>query len=178
MRAIIVIVMLAVTTTLSLAEEKTAGNNLTNDPEQSDVLIEPSKSSRWELLLGLKATTPQRVSISLGAARLFPRGETWQKNSHGPLIQIEPGWSGCKYQIGYMIFWAESGIGGATLFKLSLLQTWDDPIGIEKDQIYLGGEFEVMGMYILNLNIGAYGHISGDVDDDNFLLSAGIGIGY
>ena len=114
--------------------------------------------------LGLKLTTPQILAFSLST---YPY--------HLWLVQFEPGIGGGKLNVGIGGNW-EYTLGAA--IKASLLQTWLAPIGgVEKNQTYIGGEFEMMWKGV-NLSLGLYGHLFGDDNNRDMIVSAGLGIGF
>ena len=159
--------------TLSISASGVSGEN-EEAAQRSDSSLnqdseEDKKPSKNQLLpfAGLKLTGPQLFSVSLGLGYLF------KPKDQGPMIQVEPGLHGCKYQIGYI-----RGINfGLVALKISLLQTWYKPLWGEKDQLYVGVEFEPM-VYGFNMNLGGYGHISGNEENPDFILSGGIGLGF
>ncbi|MBN1482759.1 hypothetical protein EH223_12290 [candidate division KSB1 bacterium] len=114
--------------------------------------------------MGAKLTTPQIVSVS---ASFYPY--------HAWLVQVEPGLGGGKLNVGLGGNYRYT-IGAA--IKMSLLQTWLLPMGgLEKNQTYVGGEFEWMFKGV-NFSIGLYGHIAGTNPRRDMIFSAGIGIGF
>ncbi|HAX62050.1 MAG TPA: hypothetical protein DCX95_05810 [Elusimicrobia bacterium] len=58
--------------------------------------------------------------------------------------------------------------------KISLMRTWNNPVGLEEDQTYSGLELEG-NFYSISFNIGLYYHISGDDDDHNIIPTLGVG---
>ncbi len=114
--------------------------------------------------LGAKLTTPQIAALSYS---FYPY--------HAWLVQIEPGIGGAKVNIGLGGNY-EYTIGAA--IKMSLLHTWLYPMGgVDKNQTYVGGEFEWMFRGV-NFNIGMFGHIAGKNPTRDVIFSAGLGVGF
>lgn len=114
--------------------------------------------------MGIKLTTPQIVSLSLS---YYPY--------HAWLVQFEPGLGGGKLNIGLGGNY-EYTIGAA--LKMSILQTWLFPMGgTERNQTYVGGEFEWMFKGV-NFSIGLFGHIAGANPTRDMIFSAGLGVGF
>ncbi len=114
--------------------------------------------------MGAKLTTPQIAAVSFS---FYPY--------HAWLVQVEPGIGGGKLNVGLGGNY-EYTIGAA--LKMSLLQTWLLPMGgVDKNQTYIGGEFEWMFKGV-NFNIGLYGHMAGTNPSRDMIFSAGIGIGF
>ena len=88
------------------------------------------------------------------------------------IVQLEAGEGGGKLQCGY----GQWFIGGAAV-RVSLMQTWDEPIDVEPGQTYLGWELQAaLGM--MTAHFGAYGRVNGDGgEDDEALLIWGVGLG-
>ena len=115
-------------------------------------------------VVGVKLTTPQIVSFSVS---YYPY--------HAWLVQVEPGLGGGKLNIGLGGNY-EYTIGAA--LKMSILQTWLIPMGgVDKNQTYVGGEFEWMFKGV-NFNIGLFGHTAGTNPQRDMIFSAGLGIGF
>ncbi len=147
----IVLCLLFFSTTCQANEEKSFEESLEEPLEGSFVLF------------GAKLSTPQIAALSMTVM-----------NYNGTLIQLEPGISGGKLNIGLGAEFFGYGLG----IKASILQTWGSPLGgIEADQIYIGGDFEIMVNWV-SLNMGMYGHSAGDDDDRDVILSIGIGYGF
>ena len=114
--------------------------------------------------VGVKVTTPQIVSASLS---FYPY--------HAWLVQVEPGLGGGKLNVGLGGNYRYT-IGAA--IKMSILQTWLHPMGgLDKNQTYVGGEFEWM-FKAVNFSIGMYGHTAGTNPTRDVIFSAGLGIGF
>ncbi len=119
---------------------------------------------RGTVAWGAKLTTPQIVAVS---ASFYPY--------HAWLVQVEPGIGGLKVNVG---------LGGNYRYtigagiKMSLLQTWVAPMGgVDKNQTYVGGEFEWMFKGV-NFNIGLFGHVAGNNPKRDMIFSAGLGVGF
>ena len=137
----------------------------------------------------IKATVPQKISMLTGISlfsKVYTKGSVVESNSvsflykdnqidiftskRGYLFQIEPGLSGGKIHFGYFEDEFLSMVAG----KISLMQTWNNPVGIENEQTYSGLELE--GIFSsLSFNIGVYFHIAGDDDDHNIIPTLGVG---
>ena len=115
-------------------------------------------------MVGARLSTPQIASVSLS----FKPAELW-------FIQVEPGVAGAKAALGIGGSW---GYMFGIALKSSLLYTWGNPIGdTEPKQIYAGGEGVIMVTGI-NLTFGLYGHIDGDSEEKDMLVSVGAGLGF
>jgi hypothetical protein len=119
-------------------------------------------------------STPIKVSGVLGVSF---NNITGYGKYRGFFAQLEPGFGGGKVNLGYrfgrMQFMPLWNIG----LTASLLQTWGDPLDdIEPDQTYLGtelsGAFSVIG-----LNAGAFMHVVGDDEDNEWIYTLGAGVG-
>jgi len=110
--------------------------------------------------------------------------------SNGFIIQVEPGLGGGKINLGYgmIVFMNDMrdsnfiidisdnpafGIAGYA----SVLRTWGDPWGAEPDQTYLGVELEGV-MFMFHGIVGAYRHIGGSDNKNDWLFSVGTGVGF
>ncbi len=87
------------------------------------------------------------------------------------VLKVEPGITGGKLGVGFGGNW--SGYVGAS-GKVSMLLPWTDFAGLDRGQVYVGGEVDVM-LFTLNLNFGLYGHTYGDNDARDMVILAGIG---
>ncbi len=115
-------------------------------------------------MVGARVSTPQIASVSL----TFRPADLW-------FIQVEPGVGGGKVALGIGGSW--DYVFGLAL-KSSILQTWGKTIGdVETGQTYAGGEGVIMVSGI-NLTFGLYGHIKGDDQDKDMLVSVGAGLGF
>jgi hypothetical protein len=114
--------------------------------------------------VGLKLTTPQIVALSVS---YYPY--------HAWLVQLEPGLGGGKLNVGLGGNYRYT-VGAA--LKMSILHTWLNPMGgIDKNQTYVGGEFEWMFKGV-NFSIGLFGHTEGTNPQRDMIISAGLGIGF
>jgi hypothetical protein len=59
----------------------------------------------------------------------------------------------------------------------SILRTWDDPKFVEPNQTYVGLTIEASVLW-LQFSAGAYGHVYGNDDENEFIVTGGIGIGF
>lgn len=128
------------------------------------VLLLPLTALSYPFLVGARLSTPQIASVSL----TYRPADLW-------FVQVEPGVGGVK---------AALGIGGSWDYKFgialksSVLYTWGNPIGgTEPKQTYVGGEGVIMVTGI-NLTFGLYGHIDGDDEEKDMLVSVGAGLGF
>jgi hypothetical protein len=119
--------------------------------------------------IGVKYTTPQRVSIPLGIVIAAHDGAL--------LLEFEPGWAGGKINLGYGFVLPRSE--NILFLKGSVLRTWDDPMGdLDSDRTYLGAELEFMGFEAIIMNVGIHTRIGGDDSSKVTIISAGIGIAF
>jgi hypothetical protein len=127
-------------------------------------LVLPAAVSAFPFMLGIRASTPQILSVSLTVRPT----SLW-------FVQLEPGVGGGKVALGVGGSWDyKFGLG----LKSSLLYTWGKPIGdVETGQTYAGGEGVIM-ISGINLTFGLYGHVAGDDPEKDMLVSAGAGFGF
>jgi hypothetical protein len=141
--------------------------NETHPDEPLSVALGKHEVDRWQFVYGFQITTPQKLSASVGTlVSLRARG-----SDDGLLLQIEPGLGGIKGALGY-------GARGA-LFgwsaRVAGLRTWGDPWGADSDTTYVGPE-ATFSFFSLKVGLGALRQVSGD--DDDWLCTAGLGIGF
>lgn len=134
----------------------------------------PAAAGGFSATGSIQVTTPQRLSLSLGA---FGADGSLLGPSAGVLARIEPGISGGKLHLGFrsafsLLFLPVTSID----ITGALLQTWFDPWGgVESGQTYLGGELRI-GIRAVVATAGLYRHAAGD-GEDGLTGSFGLGIG-
>lgn len=131
----------------------------------------------WSPTIGVKLTTPQKMSLSIGFS-----GTSWG-GLFGPdsgfLIRLEPGLSGGKLHLGTRHTFSMVLIPVFSMdICASVMYTWNNPwTGLENDQTYIGGELQV-GAYLLMVSTGLYRHVAGGDEDHDWVFSAGAGLGF
>ena len=90
----------------------------------------------WSPTVGVKVTTPQKLSLSIGFSSI-PWNSLWGGDS-GMVLRLEPGLAGGKIHLGLrsafsMIFIPITSVD----ICCSLMHTWNNPWnGLENDQTY------------------------------------------
>lgn len=141
-------------------------------------------------LFGVKLSHPQQLSASLGLMWVRqPKDFSCSTacDFRGPVFQFEPGLAGTKLSMGYGILIGEKGrsrhwvrraiVGWAA--KVAVLRTYGNADVNPSDQTFIGGEAEFTITQV-NFSVGvmrAVGSSVGD-DDDEWLVTAGIGWGF
>lgn len=130
------------------------------------------KDRRWFPMWGLRYDSVQGASIA-GSICFMRELPGRARCSHEFWIgQLAAGEGGGKIQIGVGEWW----LAGESL-KVSAMQTWGDPIGVEPDQTYLGIEYQ-KSILLMNGYIGAYAHVAGDDNEREALFTWGLGWGF
>ncbi len=88
-------------------------------------------------------------------------------------VQIEPGIHGGKLNVGWTTI-PSPGVGQAV--TVSLLRTWNDPVGTDADLTYLGLDYQGLKTPFA-FSVGIY-RLLGDQGSDEWLLSVGVGLGW
>ena len=133
------------------------------------------------LQVGVKAAYPQMASFPISI--LFDglwKSDTDMipsKGHSGLLLQLEPGISAQKLNIGRGFLWSPKEDCGWS-YRLSFLQTTSEAHSINPGQTYVGAE--VAGhAFLIGGSIGIYAHTAGSQSDaPNMLLSIGFGVGF
>ncbi len=131
----------------------------------------------WTPTVGVKVTTPQKLSVSIGFSNI-PWNSLWGGDS-GMVFRLEPGLAGGKVHLGIrsafsMVFIPVTSID----MCCSLMYTWNNPWnGLANDQTYAGVEFRGVFHFIV-LSAGIYRHVSGGDTDHDWVFSGGVGFGF
>jgi len=143
-----------------------------SDPKQNDVEIKHTHEREWLPLGGIKYDSVQKFTVYGSFLLTKHHPERKICNHDFWIIQIEAG-EGCGKIQGGTGFMYMTGASA----KLSLMHTWNDPVGVDPNQTYLGVEGQI-NLFLLNTNMGLYTHIHGDSNDNNQLITFGIGFGF
>ena len=133
------------------------------------ILILIAGSAFCDSILSFKVKNPEIFTLSYTQLWLETFGEGPVFYQEGPMFEIEAGLGGFKINVGK----ASGSVGGGTV-KASLFKTWGDPIYIEPNQLYFGGEIDLQFNHFI-ASIGAYYHIHGEDEDRKFISTAGVG---
>ncbi|RKZ06583.1 hypothetical protein DRQ25_13595 [Candidatus Fermentibacteria bacterium] len=131
----------------------------------------------WSPTVGLKVTTPQKISVSIGFSSI-PWNSLWGGGS-GLVFRLEPGLAGGKVHLGVrsafsMVFIPITSVD----ICCSLMYTWNNPWnGLANDQTYAGIEARG-GFHLFILSAGIYRHVSGVDADHDWIFSGGVGLGF
>ncbi len=123
---------------------------------------------------GIKYDSVQKFTVS-GCLCWKRKPEKMTCRNDFWIFQAQAGEGGGKLQGGIgrdMHFHMATGMA-----KLSLMQTWRDPVGVEPNQTYFGIEGQYTLLF-MTVNIGLYTHVKGDSNDRNPLLTFGFGTGF
>jgi len=127
----------------------------------------PLTSARGEVYYGVNLSSPLIISGNFGVY-LSDQVEMDQIALR-PTLEAEVGIGGGKLMIGFDSIGDGLGLG----IKGSVLQTWFEPIGTEKNTTYLG--VEVQGsLQSIVLSLGGYRRVDGD--GDGWLAAISLGI--
>ncbi len=131
----------------------------------------------WSPTVGVKVTTPQKLSVSIGFCSI-PWNSLWGGDS-GMVLRLEPGLAGGKVHLGIrsafsMVFIPITSVDICG----SLMYTWNNPWnGLENEQTYTGIEVRG-GFHLFILSAGIYRHVSGVDTDHDWIFSGGAGLGF
>lgn len=127
----------------------------------------PVSTTRAEAFFGVNVSSPLLVSGSAG----FYLGDTIELANLPlrPVLEGEAGIGGGKLLIGFDSIGEGLGVG----LKGSLLRTWFEPIGADKNTTYMGLELQGSISSIV-LSLGGYRRIDGDGDGWLGAISLGI----
>ena len=124
--------------------------------------------------INARYSTPMKLSFAAGVTFM-------QLHSNGTysgfFSQIEPGIAGGRLNFGYRYgeyhFLPVYHIGACA----SLMHTWGNPLGdVESGQTYIG--IELSGAFnVIILSGGAFRHIAGDDEENDWIYSLGAGLG-
>jgi len=119
-------------------------------------------------------STPIKLSFSLGVS--FNRMTSYN-SFRGFFLQAEPGFGGGKLNIGYRFGEIQFIPIWYLGLNTSLLRTWGNPLDdVRPDQTYLGMEFNT-AFSVIGFSAGAFKHISGDDEENDWIYSLGLGVG-
>lgn len=107
-------------------------------------------------------------------------GGVYVETGSKPLITmcVEAGEGGGELSMGY----GDGGLIGNTYFawglfpKVSVLQTWNDPIRAEPNQTYIGVGLDIMLYTFIYATVSHYWHIAGSDDEHQNIWSVGVGL--
>ena len=158
-------------------------------PGVDEVRANDDRNVRRAFVVGrARISVPQEVSIA--AAGLFVR----QPVDHdcatacyfrGLLVQVEPGLAGGQIAAGYAVVVGETrttptivrAVHVGYAFKGAVLRTWGDEQVDPPDATWVGPEAEFTIVKV-NFSLGVLRRLSGDSDDDRWLVTGGIGWGF
>tara|TARA_R100000027_G_scaffold67699_1_gene67932 strand:- start:12089 stop:12532 length:444 start_codon:yes stop_codon:yes gene_type:complete len=127
----------------------------------------PFTTTRAETFFAINVSSPLLVS---GSAGVYLGNEIELANMPlRPVLEGEAGIGGGKLLIGFDSIGEGLGVG----LKGSLLRTWFEPIGADKNTTYMGMELQG-GISSIVLSLGGYRRIDGDGDGWLGTISLGI----
>ncbi len=131
------------------------------------LVIAPLTSSRAETFWGLNISSPLLVSANAG----LYLGNELELGSLAlrPVLEGEAGIGGGKLMIGFDSIGDGLGLG----LKGSVLRTWFEPIGADRDNTYFGLELQGSLQSVV-LSVGGYRRVEGD--GDGWLATISLGL--
>ena len=137
---------------------------------QEVVRTDTSRGLRILPALGLRAGTPQKVSVALGVIagndRVFRRDAI--------ALYVEPGIAAGRGTLAYVNGFGNMGRGfgiGATA-----LRTWKDPLTLQPNRTYAGGEIWIWPLFYVGPRVGLFRQVSGP-GTRGWYFTADFGIG-
>ena len=132
-----------------------------------------SVTGQWHMHpgLGLRAGTPQKLSVALGLVS----GKNFRENGRTEdlTIYVEPGVSAGRATVGYLSGFGNMGEGfgiGATA-----LRTWKTPWTLRTNSTYLGGEAWMWPIFFSGPRVGVFRELTGT--KHGWYLTADFGVG-
>jgi len=127
--------------------------------------------------LGLHVGTPQKASLALGVVL----GEDWQKNgrdhSRNVALFAEPGLSAGRASLAYVDH-GYGAFGSGFGIAATVLRTWKEPWGVEKNMSYVGADFILWPILFMGPRIGVFRSVGNSALSDKWFVSFDFGIGY
>ncbi|HYE08192.1 MAG TPA: hypothetical protein VEL07_21950 [Planctomycetota bacterium] len=137
----------------------------------------------WALTIGLRAGYPQIAGIAVGAILDGDIDELGTTAGWAPMVEVEAAIGGGKASLG--IGRVDGGFGvphwiigalWAPELKATVLRTWGDLV-LEPDQTFVGPELGFSCYGVVTIGVGALFRVQGDAPDEEWTVSASIGIG-
>lgn len=128
--------------------------------------------------LSIRVSNPLGISVSFGwvFGEVTPQDYIWHRE--GLLIEGEVGIGGGKVAVGYIDQSIVLIMPVGYDVKAALMQTWGSSWTVDPDQTYAGVEADFYYMFG-KFTVGVYKRIAGNgPDSDDWLVSAGIGVGF
>jgi hypothetical protein len=131
-----------------------------------------SVTGHWHMLpgLGLRAGTPQKLSVALGLVS----GKNYRENAHAEdvAVYVEPGVSAGRATLGYL---NNGNMGTGFGVGATALRTWKTPWTLPTNTTYLGGEAWVWPIFFIGPRVGMFREITGP--KHGWFLTADFGFG-
>ncbi len=138
----------------------------------------------WALTIGLRVGYPQIAGIAVGAIIDDDVDGHGSTDGWAPMMEFEAALGGGKASLG--VGRVDGGFGfphwivgalWAPELKATVLRTWGDPLGLEPDQTFIGPEIGLSWYGIATVGLGALFRVQGDAPDEEWTISASLGIG-
>jgi len=130
-------------------------------------MLAPLSSSRAEVFYGVNLSSPLLVSGNFG---FYLSQEAQMDNiALRPVLEAEAGIGGGKLMIGFDSIGDGFGLG----LKGSVLRTWFEPIGADRNTTYFGVEIQGSLQSVV-LSLGGYRRVEGDGDGWLGTISLGL----
>ncbi len=137
----------------------------------------------WALTIGLRAGYPQIAGIAVGAIIDRDIDALGSTAGWAPMVEVEAALGGGKASLG--IGRVDGGFGvphwiigavWAPELKATVLRTWGDLV-LEPDQTFVGPELGFSWFGVATFGVGALFRVQGDAPDEEWTVSASIGLG-
>lgn len=132
-----------------------------------------SVSGEWHVLpaLGIRAGIPQKVSGAVGIVA----GRNYRERGHTEdvAVYIEPGLSAGRASVAYMNGFGNMGSGFGV--AATALRTWRDPLNLQTNQTFVGGEVWAWPMFFSGPRVGLFRKVTGA--SRGWFLTADFGFG-
>jgi hypothetical protein len=126
---------------------------------------------------GIHVGTPQKASFAVGVVL----GEDWQKNgrdhSRNVALFAEPGLAAGRASLAYVDH-GYGSFGSGFGVAATILRTWKEPWGVEKNMSYVGGDLILWPIVFVGPRIGLFRSVGSSSLSDKWFVSFDFGIGY
>ncbi|MDE3152284.1 MAG: hypothetical protein KGL93_08550 [Gemmatimonadota bacterium] len=136
----------------------------------------PGPELRLFPFLGIRAGTPQRLSVSAGAGLDLNPGADPDQPSHEVLLAVAPGLGAERASLTYV--YSPGRFGGGIAGGLTALRTVDNPWQAPGNATYVGADLAVLPIIAIGPRVGILHRVSRPTNDRAWLWTLDFGFGF